>query len=215
MESLPEKSFGLLFGKRNTVVTYHIITVILAVDYGLTIVFHKNLLSIELQEITLGITAAFIVSYLLFTILSSVCVGLLEFLVIKKRGLSSSKNIRYKSFSKLKHEALTEQSEFKLKVLNLHVEEQRKLAKYRRNFLLTAFELFFVLILEFFYTSSTPLVQIVFNKLPKELTWAFLIVLLILIVAWINCLLENNYDKHMIEWPVDDPSKPDLGIANL
>jgi len=126
----------------------YILTFILAVDIGLTFAFGKNIFTFDWGQLNFGIVITFFVIYIVGAFLANIVLAcllyaLLLFFASKvdkgKRffyGKDYSVNDKnYKSISELYGEALKEENDFKLKIINEHKMQYKKKLVEKQRFL--------------------------------------------------------------------------------
>lgn len=130
MELLNIKILSLVKKIHNYPDGIYILTAILSVDLGLIVSFEKNVLTFDWGQLNFGMVITFFMVYISGGLIANIVLAFLKYFIFKLSSsmimkgtniFNSKENLtNYKKILELQDEALLEENDFKLKIINEH-----------------------------------------------------------------------------------------------
>lgn len=198
----------------------YILTFILAVDIGLTFAFGENIFTFDWGQLNFGIVITFFVIYIVGAFLANIVLACLVYVLLLFLGSKVDKIKRffndkdysvndknYKSISKLYDEALKEENDFKLKIINEHKMQYKKKSVEKQRILSITFKFICLVIVDRYFTETESIMDFMISQLPPLWRGLVLISFLVLVFVWLSEIFESNDDEYRIKWPQMDDRK--------
>jgi len=202
----------------------YILTFILAIDIGLTFVFGKNIFTFDWGQLNFGMVITFFVIYIVGAFLANIVLACLRYVLLlffyskvdevkrffnDKDYLVNDKN--YKSISELYDEALKEENDFKLKIINEHKMQYKKKFVEKQRFLSITFKFICLVIFDRYFAETKSIIDFMLNQIPPLWSELVSISFFVLVFVWVSEIFESNDDEYRIKWPpMDDENIEDV-----